>query len=200
MQTSRHQPPVQCNGCGRARWVNCDRCHERHLNGSCIVEVVFRLAWGFPYAYNDSGISLSSHEQTSAGAIFGMYRGAMTTRDGFHLAPSGNVLRLACWMCCDLVRNPCSHRQPVAIATLRHCAVAFTSACEHRMLISCHFVNAVSRWQPRTSRVRRVHRATRSIPYPFKPFRSTVKARCPTFQPRMFLYETPRPACDPAET
>lgn len=170
------------------------------LTARALLKLSFGLLGGFPYAYNDSGISLSSHEQTSAGAIFGMYRGAMATRDGFRLAPSGNVLRLACWMCCDLVRNPCSHRQPVAIATLRHCAVAFTSACEHRMLISCLSVHVVSRWQQGTSRVRRVHKATQSIPYPFKPFRSTVKARCPTFQPRMFLYETPRPACDPAET
>ena len=47
---------------------------------------------------------------------------------------------------------------------------------------------------------KRVHKATRPIPYPFKPFMSTAKGPLPNLQPRMFLCETPRPARDPAET
>ena len=66
------------------------------LTGGCIGEVVFRLAWGFPKSYSDAEISFSSHEQTSAGAIFGMYRGARAIPDGLCLILTGNVLRLAC--------------------------------------------------------------------------------------------------------
>jgi hypothetical protein len=38
---------LDCCGSGTARWLNCDRWAARHSNGSCIGEVVLRLAWEF---------------------------------------------------------------------------------------------------------------------------------------------------------
>ena len=193
MQWSRHQPPVHCNGCGRARWVNWDRCLQRHLNGWCIGEVVFRLAWGFPESYSDAEISFSSHEQTSAGAIFGMYRGARAIPDGLCLILTGNVLRLACWTCCNLVscvRPPatCSYSD---IVQLLLPVVSNTDSFQlvyYNQSVDCNNARLVFDVY--------IRRRDQSL----TPSSRSGQRRRPAFQPRLSPCETPRPAGVRSET